>query len=165
MTTPAAGSTSAGDLVEEAGDLLQPLVAQLQEIGALDRRVGSVGAEAPGEADVVAEPVRGADLAEAEVGGGGLDALDHLVDAGVAVAGHDRVAEGRVVGPERGDQRAALGAVPLVPGLEVALRDGGGIGGGVGHGRTSLDRLDIPGAPILVLPDRRRDYPRRRCAA
>ena len=79
MTTPAAGSTSAGDLVEEAGDLLQSLVPQLQEIGALDRRVGAVGAEAPAEADVVAEPVRGADLAEAEVRIAGLDCSDRRV--------------------------------------------------------------------------------------
>src|SRR5882762_3083243 len=51
---PVSGASGSGHLVEEAGDAPDPAVLQHGEVGALDRAVDAVGAETPGEADVVA---------------------------------------------------------------------------------------------------------------
>src|SRR6266536_235065 len=75
-------------LIEKSRDSLDAPVLQHGEIGALDRAVGAVRAEPPGEADVVAEPVGLADQLELEVRKFLLHACYQRLDAVMAVARH-----------------------------------------------------------------------------
>src|SRR5215470_4387661 len=75
------------NLVQEAGDALDAAVlAQHGKIRALDRAVGAVRAEAPGEADMFAKAVGLADQCELEIGEFLLNARDQRVDPVMAVA-------------------------------------------------------------------------------
>ena len=73
-----------------------------REVRALDRAVGAVGAESPGEADVVAISVGLADQLKPEIRKALLHAGDQRVDAVMAVAAHQRVDIFRIVGPVAG---------------------------------------------------------------
>src|SRR5436309_5211196 len=87
------------DLIEKSGDAADASIADDREIRALDRAVGALGAQSPGEADVVAEPVGLADQLEAEIRKALLHAGDQRVDAVMAIARHQRVDIFRILGP------------------------------------------------------------------
>src|SRR5665647_3656894 len=94
-------SSALRHLIEKAGDALDPPVADDRKIGALDRSVGAVGAEAPGEADVLAKTVGAAEQLKAELRKALLHASDEGVDAVVAVAAHQGVDISGIAGPTR----------------------------------------------------------------
>jgi hypothetical protein len=77
----------------------------------------------------------------------GLDAGQHGIDAGMALARHQRIAIAAGLLPGAGDVGLAARRIGLVPGGEVGLD--GGFGGGrdggwVRHGDL-LERLTMPG--------------------
>jgi hypothetical protein len=73
-------------LVEEAGDAADPPVLQHREVGALDRAVDTIRAEAPAKAEMIAEAVGLAEQPELEIGKFLLHARDQGLDAVMAVA-------------------------------------------------------------------------------
>ena len=83
------------------------------------------GPSPPGEADVVAEPVRLADQLEPEIRKLLLHARDQRVDAVMAIAGHQRVDISGVAGPVRGQHLAAAASRALIPQIDVADGNGG----------------------------------------
>src|SRR6266436_8672446 len=74
------------DLIEKSGDAADTSIADDREIRALDRAVGTLGAQSPGEADVVAEVVGFADQPKPEIRKALLHPGDQRVDAVMAFA-------------------------------------------------------------------------------
>jgi hypothetical protein len=73
-------------LIQEPRDAADTAVAEYGEIRTLDRAVDAVGAESPGEADMVAKAIGLADQLEFEIRKALLHAGDERVDAVMAVA-------------------------------------------------------------------------------
>jgi hypothetical protein len=115
-------------LIEKAGDALDPPVADDRKIRALDRSVGAVGAEAPGEADVVAKTVGAAEQLKPEIRKTLLHAGDQGVDAVVTVAAHQGVDVAGTAGPVFAEDGAAAARRPLVPQLDIAAGNGIDVG-------------------------------------
>jgi hypothetical protein len=74
------------DLIEKSGDAANPSIADDGEIRALDWAVGALGAQSPGEADVVAKTVGLADELKAEIRKALLHAGDQCINAVMAIA-------------------------------------------------------------------------------
>src|SRR5205807_2549479 len=110
-------------LIEEPGDAADAAVAEHGEIRALDRAVATVGAETPGEADVVAKAVRLADQPEFEIRKALLHAGDERIDAVMAVARHQGIDIAGVAGPVLAEDFAATAWRPLFPQIDVAAGD------------------------------------------
>src|SRR5689334_13749146 len=106
-------------LVEKPGDAADASVAEDSEIRPLDRAVGAVGTEAPGESEMVAKPVGLADQPESEIRKALLHARDQCVDAVMAVTRHQRVDIACVAGPARGQHFAAAAGSALVPQIDI----------------------------------------------
>ena len=121
----ASASRALRHLIEKAGDAPDPSVLQHGEIRALDRAVDAVGAEPPGEADMIAKAVGLADQLEFEIRKSLLHAGDQRVDAVMAVARHQRVDISGVAGPVRRQHLAAAARRALVPQIDIA--DGNGL--------------------------------------
>src|SRR5437868_7819264 len=110
-------------LIEEPGDAADATVAEHGEIRALDRAVAVVGAQPPGEPDVVAEAVGLADQPELEIRKALLHAGDERIDAVMPVARHQRIDIAGVAGPVLAEDFAAAAWCPLVPQIDVAAGD------------------------------------------
>src|ERR1700757_1496353 len=115
-------------LIEESGDAANAALLQQGEVSALDRCVGAVRPESPGEADVIAIAVDLADQLEAEIGKALLHAGDQCVDAVVTVAAHQGIDIIRVRRPVGRQHLAAAAWQLLVPELDIAARDSVDIG-------------------------------------
>src|SRR5579859_6101835 len=132
---PASRSTTlARNLVEETDDRAQPAAVQHGDVASLDRRVRARGAEAPGEADIVAVAVGLSLQGEGEAGEAIVDRSDHGADLIQALALLEWIDVGRVRRPGVGEEPLAPLRAGLVPDGDVALGDVGG----VGHGGLSV---------------------------
>src|SRR5713226_7629220 len=123
------------DLIEKSGDAANPSIADDREIGALDRAVGALRAQPPGEADVVAEAVGLADELKPEIRKALLHAGDQCVNAVMAIPAHQRVDIFRVFGPMLAEDLAPAARRALVPQVDIAA--GNRID--VGHFALSFD--------------------------
>src|SRR5262249_55606492 len=103
-------------LVQETSHVGHAAAGDGHEIGAFERRFDAVGAKRPRKAQVVAEAVRLALQRKAKAGEALVDAGDELIDAGMAVALHDRIAVLDLGSKELLDHGLAPCGVGLVPG-------------------------------------------------
>src|SRR4030088_1562492 len=123
-------------LIDEAHDVREHAVGREGgEIDALDDRRARYRAERPGEAHGVVVAVDLGDALQHKARELGLDAGQHGVEAGLAVAHHHRIAVAHVGGAGRSQRRLAPGRVSLVPARDVAFNDGFD----VGHGNSPSD--------------------------
>src|SRR5207248_1083076 len=108
------------DLIEKSGDAPDTSIADDGEIRPLDRAVGALGAQSPGEADVVAKAIGLADELKPEIRKALLHADNQRVDAVVAFACHQRVDIFRILCPMLAEDFAPAARRALVPQIDIA---------------------------------------------
>ncbi|SPA39588.1 hypothetical protein CBM2606_A30427 [Cupriavidus taiwanensis] len=114
--------------VDKAGHARQPAVGRHRgKVGADHQRGFAGGAQLPGKAQVLPVRIDRAHAGKAETRKLRLHRGDHRVDAGMAVAPHQRIDIASRFRPRRRDQLAPARGIGLVPGCEVAVGKRGGV--------------------------------------